>query len=142
VSINAGQTEEVIEYDTSRVYAKYVQLFGIKINIFKNYGNLPAGCDIIENEEVWTLENGVKMPASIVTEYIKQPYKTSYTYTEAELPALAASRLESEIAVAVGEGDLIKLRTSGAYIQGGYRMVADIVLLAEVGREVKVDMSK
>ena len=142
VVAEAREVEEVTEHDTSRVYAKYVKVFGYKINIFKNYGNLPPDCDIIENEVVWTLENGIKMPASLITEYISQPIKVDRAYTESELPIIAAARLDTEIAEAVGDGDLIKLRTSGAYTEDGYRMVADIVLSAEVGREAKVDITK
>ncbi len=129
---------ETIE-EEYRVCERTLNILGVRINIYKNYGNLPDGCDIIEDKENITLPGGKKLPLSLVTSRAVSQVNITTTYTDSELPALAAMRLEEKFAEILSNKDLIKLKTDGEYTELGYRITASIVTSEDVGKEVKIE---
>ncbi len=142
VTSEALTEEVVIEQDASRVCEIGIKLFGLYINIFKNYGNLPKDYAIIENEEVWVIDDRHKVPLSVATKSAQVPIEVLITHTTSELPALASSRLNGAIAEISKGADLVKLKTDGKYIDGGYQMVATLVLSRDIGEEVGVSVTE
>lgn len=141
IAAEATTEETATEQDTTRVCERGIRIFGSYINIFKNYGNLPKDCVIIDDEVVWVIGDGHKMPISLVTKYASIPTEVKVTHQASDLPALASSRLMEAISSAADGADLVKLRTSGKYIDGGYRMVATLILSKDIGEEVEVTIT-
>ena len=137
IEMDVKREERLTEYDVSRVGAAKVTILGFNINIFKNYGNLDSGYDIIEETERLTLF-GKRLPLSLTRSFIATPYEVVEIYTDAELPVLAEARCLDELDLIRGERDLIKLSTSGEYTSDGYRLSMSAVFSGEIGRAVPI----
>lgn len=136
-SISASATEHeresILERGGLESLALYI--FDLKINIFKNYGNSDSDCVIIEDKVDYLYAFGKRLPVAVVRQrrYVKT--ERELTHEPSELPALASVRLEAALADALGTADLIKLKTSGKYTDGGYVLTAEYVISKEIGEE-------
>lgn len=140
VSASASKEEHFTEKSLTRACEINLKLFGVSINIYKNYGNLPKDYAIIENEEVCVIADEHKLPLSVVTKYIEEPCRVIHTNQLSELPALAGERLMREITESARGADLVKLKTTGGYSGSGYNMKATLILSVNVGKEIEVSI--
>lgn len=141
ISATANRKEEKESLGEQRQTSLTLRLFGLSLNIFKNYGNSPDRCVIIDDEEDCLLLGKYKLPISLRREYALEILNEQVTHTDSELPELASARLTERIGELLGESDLIKIRTEGEYTDDGYVLRADYVYSAEIGREVEIDLS-
>ena len=141
LTVDVERERTITELVASRVGAARVTILGSSINIFKNYGNLSAECAIIEEKVRATLPNGVRLPISLTFSYIAEPVSATETYTDSELPILAREALFDELNTLRGDGDLIKLSTSGEYTESGYRITLKAVIADNIAEEREIELN-
>ncbi len=110
-----------------------LNFFGFDLNIFKNYGNLPEKCDIIEEIKTVSLFGRCRLPIVLSREICEEYESVSGCYTDAELVAVACARLREQTSVRLEKCDLLKIRTDGAFTETGYRVTNHITFTSEVG---------
>lgn len=140
VSASCLATEEVESFTEQELCSFSIEILGKTINIFKNYGNLTDDCVIIEDEEVYTVNEDKRLPVSVKREYIARRVVTAVPNAASELPIIAGERLSLLLALELRDADLVKLRTYGEYIDDGYIITAEYVKAENIGREVSVDL--
>ena len=138
IEVSAGRRETERESKPDGTESLSISIFGLKINIFKNYGNYGSDCAIIENEVDYLFVLGRRLPVAIVRERRYVSEEREVTYDPSELPMLASDRLESSLRDTLGKADLIKLKTVGKYTEEGYVLLADYVISKEIGEESEI----
>lgn len=133
ISASASERETESTVEDGGLESLAVSIFGLKINIFKNYGNSDTDCVIIENEVEYLYLFGKRLPLAITRNRRQVRTEHELSHGISELPALAGARLDAALAGTVGAADLIKLKTSGGYTDGGYVLVAEYVISREIG---------
>ena len=141
ISAEVGLSEAESTVTEDGIAGVCLRVLGSNINIFKKYGNSDSECVIIEDEEDCLYIMGKKIPISLV---YKRRYLASERVVfnaESDLPTLAGERLEHMLRDALRDADLIKLKTTGRYADGGYIITAEYVIARDIGepRELKVD---
>ncbi len=134
----ASRKTEITEYGRGAVCERGVRVFGIKINIYKNYGNLDTDYDIIENEKEFVSPDGKVLPFALYESYVNIPITYVREYAESDLPEVASLGLFTALEAELRGKDLIKLHTSGGYTEDGYSMIAEYVYSCEVGSEIEI----
>lgn len=119
-----------------------LKIFKKNVNIFKIYGNLGGECDIIEKTENIYAFNKVKLPIKATKTYVKEYSVTKRTLTDNELSALTKEKTSYAILDFIGEGELVKARSSGSVTAEGYTMSTDIVYITSVGSTVPFVIEK
>ena len=137
---SAPRKYEVTEYVRGHTVERGVRVFALRINIFKNYGNLSTDYDIIENEKEFVLFGGHTLPLSLYESYVNLPTSHIREYTDSELPSVASEGLFATLDEELADKDLIKLRTSGGYTDEGYSMYAEYVYSCDVGEEIEISL--
>lgn len=97
-----------------------LNFFGFSINIFKNYRNLPIGCDIIENTEQLRLLGRATLPISRTVQTAYLPKTETVTLTEEETVRLAEVRLRTAMNELLPMGEIVRLQTEGHFTEQGY----------------------
>ena len=146
-----GRVDRRIEVKIPRSYEKEVardrfaiktdiKIFNFPINIFKKYGNSHSGCDIIEDEKVFSLF-GVNLPISFNTSYAISRVTEKTDYSDEELAKLARHALNEKTLEVLGETDLLRIRTNGEFDDEGYFMYSDVVMLTSVGEALEFNLN-
>lgn len=133
ISVFVPRTDVRTETGTTRLSALTLNFFDFSVNLYKNYGNPPEGCVIIEDDKKLALPGGQALPFSFRRSYCLTPVYRNVTYTDAELTRLASLRLQQELRLYLADADLLQIRTTGAFTDDGYRMTAYVVSLRPVG---------
>ena len=139
VTVNTEREYERIVPETPRVCRVRIKIFKFPINIFKNSRNFDNKCDIIKDIDGFSLFGRGKLPIEIVTEYCVPHRSTSESYNDKELVSLTSSRLTESLSRALGNADLVRIRTTGEFTDTGYLMRADIVYLKDVSHTLEFD---
>ena len=137
VEVTVPYTESVVVHGERKSLALSVNFFGFSLNILKIYGNPPPGCDIIEETEHLTLFGLVRLPIVIRRTVGVSRTETHRSYTADECAKIAAARLSSLVRRELSDGDLLKIRTGGAFTEEGYSMYAEITEVREIGRRAE-----
>ncbi len=119
----------------------FLNIFGKIINIFKNYGNLPNNCDIIETEEEYVFSNGAKLPLTFTITKREIYTLNELEYSDAELVIKAGETMTDRISVNYASSDILKIKTSGNYTETGYRMISEILYSSNIGAEREIEVS-
>ena len=90
-------------------------------------------CDIIEKTRDIYAFNKVKLPITATKTYVKEYSVAKRTLTDKELSALTKEKTSYAILDFIGEGELIRARSSGSVTDEGYKMLTDIVYITNVG---------
>ena len=144
-----GRLTATVEAPVGREYEKRVlvgekisemslNIFNFSIEIFKNYGNPPKECDIIEEKNTLSLPGGLRLPIELHTRTYRIYENQPANYSDEQLVSVSSARLTSLIANELLRSDLISIKTSGGYTDTGYTMRAELVYLTEVGRELAI----
>ena len=133
LSVTVGKSEKVKSIEERKRVSKSIQILGININIFKNYGNLQGSCDIIKENEAFRLFGTYRLPVFIITEYADCYVDYNKEYTEAEQIEIASVRMAELLREAVLEGDLIKLKTEASFTDNGYTVNSRVLISKEIG---------
>ncbi len=129
----SGPTSEVKVYSKSQKTEINVNFFKFSLNIFKLYRNPHTDCDIIENEEVFTSLGGVLLPFSITTK-IACPYIIeTYSLSQEEMIESALNSMRKTLEARLRNGELVKIKTDGAFVGDAYVMTSEIIILEDVG---------
>ena len=143
-----GRVSDTLSAEIDRKYEKKdyrdrklakitLNFFNFSINIFKIYGNLTSECDIIKNEIKYLHQDRIELPFSVSISYIPIfDYETA-EYTDEEIIKLVSDRLNFITVERLKEADLLKIKTSGEFIEDGYRMQSDILFLCKVGENIE-----
>ena len=70
--------------------------------------------------------------------YETECIKSEIEYTDQELVSIALLRMRGCITTLVSEGDLIKLKTDGAFTDTGYKMSTYAVYSRDIGEEREI----
>ena len=145
-----GRVSDTVSVEVSREYEKKINakthineielnFFGFDLNIFKNYGNLPEDCDIIEEIRTFSLFGRCALPLSLsVTK--GENYEIEITeYTDSQLVSVALSRLREKTHGLLSGCDLLRIRTDGEFTDSGYISRNYLTYIRDVG--VKVPLS-
>lgn len=141
VSVNIQREFQMKQEKSNKLYSLGLNLFNFSINIFKLYGNLTEGCDIIEVKKSLSLSEKSKLPFSLTVNYLPTYETTPSQYTDEQLVAVASSRLNSLMAARLALCDLVRMRTYGEFTESGYEMSCDMVFLTEVGETMAFDVN-
>ncbi len=126
--------EEMREvYIGEELLCKSIKIFNFTINIFKNYRNLQSECDIINDEVVYTLPSGIRLPIKIYTENALFKESRLYQYSESELAQSASYMLSRQLDQLIGNGEIISLKSHGQFHNSGYTVVTDIRYVCNIG---------
>ncbi len=117
-----------------------LKLFNFPINIFKRYSKTSTECDIIEDVKVFSLFGKCLLPITLVSEYEQVYTKESSSYNDAQLVRIASSRLNAAVLKRIVNADLIKIRTSGEFVDNGYTMSSEIEFLGSVGKNLPFEV--
>ena len=144
-----GRSTEVISIEVGREYERKresdvicesvtLNIFGRKINIYKNYGNLPDVCVIIEEISTVSLLGRYKLPITLERCNLKV-YETEHLlYSDEELVCVAVARLRAKTAERLEHADLLKIRTDGHYTENGYIATNSISVSDSVASFVEI----
>lgn len=142
LEVTVPRSESITSYGERETRAVSVNFFGISLNIFKIYGNVDTDCAIIEETERLTLFGQRRLPV-VLTRTVAVGRETTYrTYTDDECVKIAASRLASVLRSELSDGDLVRLRTGGAFTKEGYRMYAEVTEVREIGRRAEFEVKE
>lgn len=133
VSVFVGRNYEKNTVASEKLVNADVKIFNFPINIFKRYGKSTTECDIIENVKVFSLFGKCLLPIKIISRYERSCEKECAVYTDTELVMLASSRLSAALIKRVVGADLVKIRSSGSFVDNGYTMTSEIEFLGSVG---------
>ena len=136
VGVDREEQSEVMSRE--RMASLSLRIFGIKINIFKNYGNTDSDCAIIEDNEEYLSLFGKRLPLSVLRAYRYVRESDVRVHSDSELPLIAEARMSEAMRSALDGADLIKLKTSGGYTDTGYAVCAEYVASREIGRVSEV----
>lgn len=135
ISVSAAATESEYIRERAGLSSLALRIFGLKINIFKNYGNSHTDCDIIENEVDYLYVFGKRLPVATVREVRYKDTERTVARELSELPGIASVRLRESLSASLGGADLIKLKTKGEYVADSYVLTAEYVISREIGEE-------
>ena len=107
---------------------------------FKNYRNLPRECDIITDKRDFYLGDGRKIPFGLVF-YVAYSKSFGAEYTDNELVLLAHARHSERLNYMLLGSALQKIKTSAAWVNGTYTVSSDIVYIAPVAEEKRIEIS-
>ena len=130
VEVHAEKETVKKEYIGSSLYTFSVKLLGFKINIFKNYGNMPINYDIIsKNKEFIFL--GKKIPLSLEYEIAKEFSERTVEIGYLDMVRSASEELSRILSEDLAAEELLAIKTDISE-DSGYSIIARLVLRAEV----------
>ena len=97
-----------------------LNFFGFSINIFKNYRNLPNGCDIIESNRQLRLLGRASMPISLSVQTAYLAEEQTVLLSEEEAIRLADARLRASVGELLSKGEIVAMQTEGGFTERGY----------------------
>ena len=111
-----------------------LNFFDFRINIFKNYRNLPNGYDIIENERRLRLFGRISLPISVTVRTAIVCVEEPISFSEAEAIRLAGVRLRASVAELLRLGEMESLCTEGEWREGEYVFTLRYVQIRNIAK--------
>lgn len=136
ISVFIPREEEITVQKEYRTVKKGIKILNFFANIFKNYRNLPSEYDIIESERQILLAKGKALPIKLYSEYAVIDRKETVVHTDDELILLARRAHESALLGYLADAELVSIRTSASFSDGGYTVRSQICMLKEIGESV------
>ena len=116
-------------------------LFNFSINIFKNYRNSEKDCDIIRENRKIALFDKFRLPIRIEKAYTIEYSEATRTRSPDEMTAAAKRELDGKIYSMLKDADILKLRTTGEFIDGVYRITSRVVYSTDIGKESAIEIN-
>ena len=110
-------------------------IFNFSINIFKKYRKSYDECAIIEEDTEFRLPGGAKLPVKIRNTYVSQIETEEVVYTDSELVSLANGKLTAIRQNLLSECEILRIRTYGEFVEGGYCITSRAVVITPIGEE-------
>ena len=124
-----------------RVAQVRILIFNFSVNIFKNYRNCGNNCDIIEETKKFALFGGAELPVSLKKTYVTEYKQEIRRLSDGEMASLASQQLDDLIRMRFCDADIIKLRTSGEFDDGVYRLTTRVVYSTDIGIESAIEIN-
>lgn len=125
-----------------RLIGADVNFFGFSLNNLKIYGNSEDGCAIIEEKRQLTLGDRYRLPILYTARYAVEQWESVQTLSEDAMVRVATARLEAAVREAIGDGELLAIRTEGAFGEEGYTMTAHLTYRTVIGRTVPLSVTE
>lgn len=135
VEINVPKTEIKKDYGENEKREVSIKIFNFSLKLFKKYGNVGNDCVIIEDREEFVLFGKYRLPIGIKRVYAAKVTEKVREYSEAEMIAIANSRLNVERANRFSSSEILKMKTLGEFNASGYRIKTDATVLKSIGEE-------
>ncbi len=142
ISVSVGREETRTRTVKKKVCSVRIKIFDFSLNIFKNYGNIADGCDIIESERRISILGRYPIPISICRETAYSKETEIVRYSEAEAVSLAAVRLRAALSELLSKGEMRSMRTEGAWQGDRYVMAVRYEQLRNIGRLVPISIEE
>ena len=134
---NGAEKRELDE----KIYEIRLKIFKISINIFKNYGICLNEYDIIEDEKEYFAFGRAKIPLKLTVTRRKEYVNDDVLYSDSEITEMARSQMNDRIREAMIGCDVVKLKSSGAFVEGAYVLVTEIVYYTDIASEREFEVS-
>ena len=143
MDVSAESTAEVTEKipKKHRLAELRIVIFNFSINIFKNYGNSSDGCDIIRENRKIALFDKYRLPIKIEKTYTVEYNEKTRTRSSDEMADAAKRELDSKIYSIFKNADILKLRTTGEFKDGTYRIKSRVVYSTDIGKESAIEIN-
>ena len=143
VDISAEATDRyaVKKSVKTRLAQARLVIFNFSINIFKNYGNSGEGCDIIRENRKIALFDKFRLPIKIEKAYAVEYAQTTRTRSHDEMTDVAKRELDGKIYSMFKDADILKLRTTGEFLDGVYRVTSRVVYSSDIGKESAIEIN-
>ena len=143
IDVSAESLAEITEKTPKRHRLKELRLilFNFSINIFKNYGNSGEGCDIIRENRKIALFDKFRLPIKIEKAYAVEYAQTTRTRSHDEMTDVAKRELDGKIYSMFKDADILKLRTTGEFLDGVYRVTSRVVYSSDIGKESAIEIN-
>ena len=143
IDVSAESLAEITEKTPKkhRLSELRVILFNFSINIFKNYRNSDKECDIIRENRKIALFDKYRLPIRIEKAYTVEYAETSRTRSHDEMTEAAKRELDGKIYSMFKDADILKLRTTGEFIDGAYRITSRVVYSSDIGKESAIEIN-
>ncbi|MBQ8372164.1 MAG: sporulation protein YqfD [Clostridia bacterium] len=132
LSVTVPRAVSVSVSEEPRLDSLGIEIFGFSLNILKNRGNCTDGCDIIEQRDTPVVDGRLRFPVSVVRTYVSGKRESTVEYTDAEMIRLASRRLNELMLLRFADADLLRLKSSGGFVDGVYRMSCYAVVCTDV----------
>ena len=142
LTVEASRIEEMISEKERRRVKTKINIFGFSLNIFKNYGNYPEPCDIIEEKEDLMLFGKFKLPVKIFREYSVERVSERIVHSDSSLTDKARELMTEKIREVTAGADILKLKTDGGFTESGYRMKTEIVYSRNIAEDIPFEVEK
>ena len=134
VFVTVSNEEEYKVYNGEFLKDVSLNIFNFSINIFKNYRNLSAKCDIIEEKSEFTLTDNKSLPISFTKTFVKEYVLQKRLLSISEMADKASLMLRDELNSFLFDKELRVITTNAAYSEEKYELYADMVLCGEVAK--------
>ena len=138
-STEVNRNEPIREEKSASLSELSVQIFDFSINIYKKYGNIEQGCDIIKDIEDFVAFGKYKLPFSLVKKYRVGYTERAADYSDDELIKIAMYRLMTVVRSEAYSSDVVAIRTEGGFTDNGYMASARLTVIADVGGDLAFD---
>lgn len=135
IELTVEKNEPVYEYAEARVQEVKLKIFNFSLKLFKKYRKSNNACVIINDEKEFVLFGKYRIPFSISKVYTQAKNENTRYYTEKEMVEVASARLNELRARVFRDYDVLKMKTSGKFTDGGYTLVTEAVVTKGIGEE-------
>lgn len=133
LTVTVNKSEQEKKYSESELFSVSIKIFNFSLNIFKKYGNVEQGCDIIEDVEDFVVFGKHRLPLSICKKYARKATLERVEYTDDEAIRVAVYRMQRLLNTALVGMDLVSIRTEGAFSDGSYRLTSKMTVITDIG---------
>ena len=137
ISVSVDKDERILESEAPALCDISLQIFDFSLNIFKKYGNVMQGCDIIKDVEDLIVFGKYRLPVSIIKKYAVSYTESEADYSDDELVRIASSRLMTLIKTEMYSADVVAIRTDGAFSDTGYTASSKLTVIVDFAQELE-----
>ena len=137
LTVEIDRIQTISKIEKNEILALKVKILNFPINIFKKYGNLSNGYDIIEEKEKISLFGLRRLPVEVSKQYRTIHITESYKASDQELIQAASYQMRATMQSILTGTHLNSLKTSGMFTDNGYVMNSCIVYSYDVAEKIE-----
>ena len=134
VSVTVPRVENYKVYADEYIKSLSINIFNFSLNIFKNYSNSSAMCDIIEEKSEFLLDGGKTLPFSLNKALAREYTVKTRNLTDKEMSERASQKMRESLSSFLADKELLSIETYGKLGEGGYDLSASMVLCGNVAK--------
>ena len=135
-----SENEDCKIYEKKKLTEINVKIFKKDIKILKLYRNCSTAYDIIEEKSTFNLRQGKGLPITVTRKYIVPFVSETKTLNKDEMIIKASDALRLSVLKRTANATVLKLKTDGGFVEGGYCMYSDILLLESIGTDISFEV--